>query len=588
LFSLAAIASTLADSFGRFGYGAVPGIPDIHVDLTGFWAAYPGASHLDFASAVTRFVPVRTDSTTQVCGVEGGPNAPRTIRTSLVGDSLDLFFPNGATLISRSVQAPFLSWPQRSVGPNVPTQDVKWILVSFSTAEPPLLLGLSGESNGFKVTGNTGAWTIGSPDFSGWLRVWLPFGLDPKFATDAAGLGAITQSVEPFANVWASVTPIVKSSAIKATDSAIDSTWTFSGPGAFVPQAPLMAPLGGASLAIESKYRTLPGAGMDGPRAVVEGTTLVVHFPCLKMKFGRALGLGTLSAEPLATVAATDPPSIVELANELLLAWGDDALLKLADDTVTRFLTDSPYVVEPATGQQLPYGPDSAGIVMASAQSYLDQCAMVALSSSQPNALFDSILWRRDWWTWTIWTGEQENSRRATCLAALAGAFSSDPNARFYGATLEAGLDAQRGLEVWRTRRKLPNKVATLEEPLLGMRTGFFGLTRIRETNMDFFHLLQSPVKLGPGPAVALLPANPQFFLEWRSDSGKPASLNLFGQSWQLAADKLENIDKLVLHKEKDGFKLDYQPVTLGTCRVAVVFTPALDMIPKEVVPPQF
>jgi hypothetical protein len=588
LFLGAAALHCFADSFGRFGYAAGPGLTDLRVSLTGLWANYPNASHLDFAAPATKFAPIHTESTNQLCAVEGGDTVPKKIRTSLLGNSVDLYFPNGVNLVCRSVEAPYLSWTGVSVGANVPTQDVKWILVSFTDAEPPILLGLSGGAASFQVTGSKGAWSLSAPDFAGWLRVWLPFGLDPQLATDEPGLNKLVKAVQDFDEVWESECPSVKTSSVKASDTGIDATWTFTGPGAFVPQAPLLAPLGGSALAITSEFRYLPGAGSDGPRAVVKSNSLALHLPCLKIHPGRALGLGPAAVEPIASVAPSDLPSIVELGNEVLLAWSDDSLIKLADDTVTRFLTESPYVLEPTTQQQLPYGQDAASIVLASAQAYLAQCAMVALSSHQPNALFDSVLWKRDWWTWTIWTGETAGSRRATSIAALAGALSEDPNARFYGATLEAGLDAQRGLEVWKNRKKLPNSLATLDEPLLGLRTGFFFLTRLRETNLDFFRLLQSPLKMGPGPAVELLPAAVQYILQWKSDSTTPTWFSIFGPPDNVSVVALENVDKLESRKEKDGFKLAYQPLTIGTCRVTVALTPASLSIPKEVAPPAF
>jgi hypothetical protein len=87
---------------------------------------------------------------------------------------------------------------------------------------------------------------------------------------------------------------------------------------------------------------------------------------------------------------------------------------------------------------------------------------------------------------------------------------------------------------------------------------------------------------------VELLPAAVQYILQWKSDSTTPTWFSIFGPPDNVSVVALENVDKLESRKEKDGFKLAYQPLTIGTCRVTVALTPASLSIPKEVAPPAF
>jgi hypothetical protein len=587
LFTLVILASLAhGDSFGRFGYGPVQGLTDLKVSLSGFHADSPKASEIAFSTPALRFDPISTRATAQVCAVTGDSSCPQKIRTSLIGNSVDLYFKNGLTLICRSNDPPFLSWNERSVGPGVPTEDVSWLLLSFSSAEPPYVFGFCGKTASLTVKGSPNNWRISDPDFVGWMRVWLPLGLDPQFGTDVVGLSKLTKEVEPFSDAWAADTPSVVKVDVVATDLAVDATWTFSGPGAFVPEAALLAPLGGSLLKIISNYQSLPGDGAEGPLAITLSNKLGIHFPCRRLKPGRALGVGPSLVPKVIGESPSNLAAIVALGDQTLLAISNENALKIADGCVTRFLTDADYVLEPNTGQQLPYGQTGDGILLAAGQAYLAQCGLVSVDSTQPNALFQSLVWKRDWWSWYISTGNLKSSREATSLAALAGAMSSNKNDRFYGATLEAGLDAEQGRLKWLRRKNGRTDSTKLLEPMLDLRVGFFALDRSKEANLDFYHLLQSPIKIGIGSAVSVIQDANDYFLQWKCDQAKESSLTILQPPPGLEVTPVANFTKFTVTKEVQNLLLRFTPALLGICRVKMKTAIPSEAIPKEVIAP--
>jgi hypothetical protein len=110
----------------------------------------------------------------------------------------------------------------------------------------------------------------------------------------------------------------------------------------------------------------------------------------------------------------------------------------------------------------------------------------------------------------------------------------------------------------------------------------------MRDTTMDFYHLIQSPLKMDVGPAVTLFPEANDYLLEWKADELKTSSLAFVDPPSDPSAASPENIDKLVCAREKDNFKVRYLPSAIGTCTVKLAFRPQKLNIPKEVAPPAF
>src|SRR5262249_5753733 len=150
-------------------------------------------------------------------------------------------------------------------------------------------------------------------------------------------------------------------------------------------------------------------------------------------------------------------PSVAELAFANLPASRDTQTKETAEEALTEYLGEAKYTTEPYSNQQLPYTADGAGLDLAAAHALLMQSTITTVkATSEPNSLLTSVLWRRDWRTWTIWTPDLDLSRRAEALGALAAALCPEPARRLDAAMLEAGLASQEGLKVWQARNGFP------------------------------------------------------------------------------------------------------------------------------------
>ncbi len=583
-----------ADSFGRFGYKPMAEVPGFQVDAKGVKVRADGADTLFYPHESRIFHPSVTNATSQTIDLDCGAHGPSAVRFSLIGNSLDLYFGQGLELDLHCKEAPYLSWKDGTVGPSVPTPNSSWLVLSFGGDEPAIVLGFSGALCSLQITGSAGSYRVTCASFAGWLRLMLPQGAQAVHATDAAALGKLMGPIATESDRWSAPTPKVIKQSVSADDLGVDAEWTFSSPGAIIPPAAVLADLGGYPLSIRTPHHTLPGTSDLGPLEEVDGRTLSIHFPARSIRPGRALGLSPepspLRGEGRPIPPAhrpTDLPSIVDLAFSCLIAGRGPATAKLADDTSSAFLSDSNYSVEPYTNQQLPFDGAGAGLDLAAAYALLGQASSTAIASNEPNALFTSVLCKRDWWTWSLWGADPAVCRRATALAALAGALSQDPAVRLQGAMLEAGLEAQRGLAVVRRRQGLIAEEPAFVEPSLDIRASLFALKRRSKTDASFFELLQSPLRIGEGEGLELVRDSAGLELKWTCTDLKPSVITFLAPC-DLRVSPITNLLRLNPAKSPSGLSLFYLPDAFGPCQVRL--TPPADRprIPAEVPVPVY
>jgi len=585
--TLGLAAFSAADSFGRFGYSVLANVPNWKIDGAGFRVVADGAAKFQFPAASKTFDAIATNANFQTVKMDDAPLCPTAARYSLIGESLDLKYKKGFSLKLDAPSSPFLSWKEGSVGPKIATPQLKWVLLSFSNAQPPIILGFSGTPATVRIDGGPGAWTLSSPDFTGWLRLLLPLGTRALAASDALTLGKLAQMMQTDDAVWSAKTPSVQSVKVTGDDQAVDADWTFDGPGAFLPAAATLAQIGGYPLTITSPHHQLQGDDALGPRQVVDGTHLTIHFPCRRISEGRAVGVGAFPNPLLGSASPSDVPSVVELAFESMLAVRDASLSKLADDTSSRYLTDVPYAVEPMTRQQLPYAADGTGLELAAAHALLAQATRLAVGSTEGNAMLDSIVCRRDWLTWQIWTTDERRMTTANILGAIAGSLSQTPSLRLFGATLEGGIEAQRGLQIWKQRNGYIESVARVNEPLYGLRSGIFALAGAPETDQAFFDLLESPVRIGVGSEVTATQSGEDCILQWSCSDSSNSVLTLL-ENRELRFDHPNNLSKIVSSFSDHLQTLTYVPISVGMCGATLEWPPGWAKLPAEVAPPPF
>ncbi|HVL40042.1 MAG TPA: hypothetical protein VM328_11685, partial [Fimbriimonadaceae bacterium] len=466
---LGLVATGQSQPFGRFGYTERHLLPSFEVDATGFRARHSTASPFGFESAGKSWKPLLTSEFGQTVQLAGIGRGPLKLNSDLLSLGFGLYFQNGFGFVLATERPPFLSWAAGSVGPGVPTPESSWVLVSFESPQPPILLAFDGEPASVKVTGRPGQWLVRSEKMSAlWVRVSAPFGVEPRATSTAAELGAAVRRVTEFEPFWTRRTPRHLRVAVEEEPTALTATWTFSGPGAALPQALLLATNAGYGLRIESEFSRIDAPTAEGPTALLDGKELRVRFPIRRVPTGRAVGVGP-APETISTASWLDVPSVVELALANMISCREAALRQEGDRILSEYFAQTQYLEEPATRQKLPFAPNGAGMDVAAAHSLLMQALENSRrASSSGNSLLTSLAWRRDWSSWRLWGPEPVVGRRAAALASITAALCPEPERRLHGALFQAGLAAERAYHTWSGVK------GALIEPLAELRRALF------------------------------------------------------------------------------------------------------------------
>lgn len=472
LLVLALAPAALPDAFGRFGYGALP-VPGFLVTREGFKANSPAADMFRFGTPADKWKPVDTSDKGQTIFVTDRPGGPQKLRVDLLAPGFLMYSTGELALSLSSSSSPILTWSEGSVENGVLTPPSKWLTVSFRDFQPPLILGFIDGPAIAGVEGQIGAWRLKVSGYKGWIRVALPLGLKPLPTNTAADLGKLAQSIAPDADFWASPTPILVSTTYSEDDGGITATWRFDRAGATLPPPIILAPLGGYYCKLISPARRLlDDLDKSGPLYILEGQELKVRFPIRRVPTGRSVGIGTAVESP---TAADEIGVISEAALANLSCLAGPEMKARAQSALDRFVSEARYEIEPATAQRLPFSADGAGLELLAAHALLMQSIETTeRGTSDANSLLTSLAWRRDWLTWKLWGPNAEQARRATALASLGCALCPEPGRRLEGAMMEAGLAADRGLQVWYRRIGVSRPAENLVEPLDDLRKAIF------------------------------------------------------------------------------------------------------------------
>lgn len=590
-FALVALAAAAhADAFGRYGYGAPPDVPGMSVDRDGFAAKHPLADKIRFVKPLAQWKPVATSEFGQTVGFGQQDFVPSKGRFTTTAPGFALYFGSGIRLHVASTAAPYLTWTDGSVTSGVPTPPVRWLVVSFQTSEPPVLLGFPGDPASLVVRGRPADWTIQTDgDFKGWVRVGLPLGQRPVVANTAADLGKLAQAVAAEADLYTQMSPEPVGFRLDHDQESVTATWSFDRPGATVPIGATLAGLGQYPLSIQSSVKRIDAPTDEGPLDVLSGKDLTIRFPVRRVPTGRALALGAQPGEPIGTVAPQDIPSVVELALEGLLAERDVQTRKAADDTLTEYLGQATYAAEPVTGQQLPYTAAGEGADLAAAHALLMQSILsTQRATSEGNSLLTSLQWRRDWATWRFWGASETVARRVGALAALAGAICPEPERRLQAAMFQAGLSAERGLDVWRRRNGFATgSDATFAEPEPGLRQGLFGLRVPPEPDSAFALALRSPIRIFGDASATLTQDVSTYVLQWPVLEAKPSLLTL-AAAFPFSVKANGNLTSLKVAAALGFTELRYVPEVAGTCEVRLTVPKWAKPLPKATPVPSY
>lgn len=578
-----------SETFGRFGYDAQPTVPGFTITREGFATNHPAADRLRFNHPMHRWKPAVVSATGQTVLLDDEPGSPSKFRQDLFGLGFSLYFNQGIELKLSSTTAPYLTWTDGSAANGVPTPNVKWLILSFRDAQPPLIFGFPDAPGSLQVTGQAGDWTVKSePKFRGWVRIGLPVGLTPDAANSAASLGKLAQQAAKQEGTWTTMPPVLRRVAVESDEDSVTATWSFDHPGAVVPQAASLASLGGYPIRIMSNVARLNYPLDLGPTEICQSNELRVRFPIRRIPAGRGLAIGGELGAPNGTVSPIDVPSVVELALETLTSTRDDQTRHLGETTVAEYLSQAAYSKEPSTDQLLPYDAAGNGIDVAAAEALLMQSlASSAQTTSEGNSLLTSVLWRQDWSTWMPWIVDPGLRRRTAALAAIAGAICPEPERRLTAGMLQAGLSAERGLQIWR-RRQSGAAEAPLRETMFGLRQGIFRLQgNAPDPSASFVDSMVSPLRVYGNLPIRLDEQEKALTLEWMALEPKPGVLN-FASSFDLVLTPVANLPRFVAHGQLGSTEVLYTPETTGLCDVKLTLPAWMRPLPKASPTPRF
>jgi len=511
--------------------------------------------------------------------MSGGERLPVKARLNLLAPGPEFYFASGLRLDLASTGAPYLSWADGSAGADIPTPDVPWVLVSFKNSQPPVLLVFLDGPASLTLSGRPGDWHLQSSQGKlGWVRAVLPFGTEGLSAGGASALGEQTARLQKNISAWVRPGASPTSFAVKGDGTSVTASWAFDREGAMVPSAALLAPKGGYKLEIQSKLQLLDGSIAEGPRAILTEKRLSIRFPAKAILPGRALGLHAPAFEPPGTISPVDMQSVAELALGGMLACRETAAAKMISDTIAAFVASADYYTEPLTNQSLPYNGAGQGLDTSAAQALLMVAGSQSSSSSEQNSLLTSLAWCRDWSTWTFLSAQERAGRRASALAAIAGAMCPEPYRRLDGALLEAGLAAQRARDAG-----LGDKSLERIEPLSDVRAAVYGDLLATSRSAEY---LLSPLRTTFDQPLRVERSPKGLLLSWNAIDLKPTTITLYS-STRLTFQNV-NLVGLKVTALGPAYKLEVTPASIDAAMVKIILPEGSPPLPAGVAPPPY
>ncbi len=564
------VATARSQTFGRFGYLPCTRLPGWEISASGFKASSGVADTFSFPSPAAEWKPTATSANSQtvILGV-APPGGPSQLKMDLAVPGFSLYFENGIDLKLAGTGAPFLSWPEGSVGQTVPTPSGPWVLVSFRTDQPPVLLSFVGVQTSMSIQGASGDWHLRSEGtFKGWVRFLLPLGGTGADPVTASGLGELTKAVVENQSLWSGAAPSLVNTHFESDANSITVTWTFDKPGALVPGAALLAGYGGDSVQITSDIMQVEGSIDDGPIAVTKEPKLSIRFPARPWPSCRYVALGNVGLS--STPGTVDVATTVTLAFKDLSCAADSKLLGDSGSGLMTYLASAHGAIEPYSGMHLPYGADGAGYDVAAAHALLTQA--LSVSNGTPdlsNPLLAEVTARVDAYSWRPWNVDDEVWRRASGLDAVALAMRPEAEQRLLGAELQAGLSAERGLDLWRHWKGSTIKSPQRLEAMESLRKWLFVLKGTPAPD-PMIQMLFSPVRsCGLNPFVCSIQGG-RTMLTWMSLDAT-AGILVFSSDVALKFGSSQNLHSVKVQHQGASWEVDFKPKAAGVCELEMI-----------------
>ena len=573
-----------AEPFGRYGYFPWPKIAGITFNESGFRAAVPSSQSFQFVAPLAAHRAVATSPYGQTVGFGTNRNGPSKGRFTTTAPGFALYFPGPWKLRITSIGSPYLSWPQGSATAGVPTPASTWTLVSFLDQQPAWMIGFPDSPTSLQITGRPGNWVLESPpNFKGWVRFGLPFGLERTEANSAATLGRLTERATAVAALFEQKAPELQRVSVTDDAQSVTGTWEFDRPGAVVPSVIRMASIVGSAVKCQTEVLPTGILTEEGPVEVVASTRLSVRFPIVKIPSGRAVGLGSVPDDSAATIAFTDPGSVADLALRIRLSSTPIDTVRLAEQASRQYLSQLILSSEPNTGQPMPFDQAGTDLDLIGAHGLLAAALSANREVPEPeNSLITSLSWRMDWGTWRILDGDPNACRKASVLAALAGAFSDSPEGRLAGAMWNAGLDGERGFDRWQHRRNSQIIEPLRPDPYRGLRQQLFGAFNRKGADAPAMLYLASSARYFGDLALEANVADGRLYTAWIAADARLAGFATTIPATWTSRLNLSSIGAMARGKFYD---LSYAAAVPGRCEAWVDYDGSIDFPPVAVMP---
>jgi len=434
-----------AQSFGRFGFRDYWKLPSMEVTKSGITSSFPGSTSLQYDQPSKSWQGKLTSTYGQTVLLNGPGQCPTRIVANLFHPSISVEFSHGFSLTMNHTTSPFLTWKDGSVTSRVPTPLLNWVLVSFDTDDPPILILLPhGVTRSFKIVGSEGKWRIVvEQPFQSWLRIAYPQGDQPIRTKTAASLGELVNRFEQASSYWLAPIPRMLKQVITGDDNGVTVDWTFSS----IPMLPpplILAPSGGYALTLLTKFKFLTTKIGSEPLAFSNSPEIKAKFPIQKIPAGRFLASGLIKDFNASQNNQDQIAYTVTAGLKLLCSSVSNTAQGQAEDENQNYLLNQHWSKENWTGDSVPYSLSGAGMGLASAQAFLSEC--LATDAQAHNQLFASLAWSMDWFNWlpSSVPPSPDSTIRSAGIAAVTGAFSTSLENRLHAAMFEAGIAAQK------------------------------------------------------------------------------------------------------------------------------------------------
>lgn len=583
-----ALASSQA--FGRFGYTDRWEVPGVVLSREGFRTEGSAADTFRFAAPLRQWKPAATNEWSQTVQTGEFAGNPSKLRHDLTALGFSAYFGQGMRLLLRSTNGPILTWADGSMEANTgyATPPTKWVVVSFRDAQPPMLFAFLDKEGALRLTGRTGEWVLSSEgDLGTWVRICAPLGNRAFPTNTVADLGKLKAACLPAVELAARPSPSLTYFSAIDEGPGVLGEWTFDAPGAVVPFPAFLSSLGGYGVLSASKTKRLDMNTQFGPVFVTDEPKLALRFLVRRVPTGRAVTVGSALGQGIGTASFLDVPTVTELALANLVASQDRAARELANGTVSEFLTETNYYVEPNTQQRLPFDGPGQGLDLTAAHALLLQSTIsTARATSEPNSLLTSLAWRRDWLTWQYTGAEAAKRRRAAALSALAYALAPEPERRVESGMLQAGLAAERGLAVWKHRTQGAPPPPKFLEAMFEVREDLFGKDDYRRKT-GFGRTLLSELRAFGDVPIECLVRDKKLILRWKAPDTRVQTISL-AAGYPLTIAAGQNVADLQSSQGLGITILRVTPKAVGLCEATLSLPEWADPLPAFQAPPRF